>query len=197
MSNYQEKFDKGVELLRAGEFEKSLKVFDALVKAEPTNGDFWSERGVVHYHLGKKKHSLADMDEAVRLQPLKPYRYSSRAYIRAHFKFTQAALADYEKCIELDPEDAVAQNNLGMLQEQMGYKKDAKKRFDIADDLMENPKGNSDMGIHGEPIEARNIQKEINDAKKNQSIWSELKSLTTKEGRESFGKFVKSGFKKV
>ena len=135
------------------------------------------------------------MDEAVRLQPLKPYRYSSRAYIRGHFKLTQEAIADYEKAIELDPEDAVAQNNLGMLQEQLGYKNEAKKRFEIADDLMENPKGNTDVGIQGEPLEARNIQREINEAKKNESLWNELKSLKSKEGRASFGKFVKSGFK--
>ena len=197
MDKYQQKFDKGVELLRAGNLDKSLIIFNELIKADPTNGDFWSERGVVYFHLGKKKESLADMDEAVRLQPLKPYRYSSRAYIRGHFKLTQEAIADYDKAIELDPEDAVAQNNLGMLQEQLGYKKEAKKRFDIADDIMENPKGNTDLGIQGKPLEARNIQQEINEAKKNKSLWSELKSLTTKEGRESFGKFVKSAFKKV
>ncbi|MDB4061806.1 tetratricopeptide repeat protein [Vicingaceae bacterium] len=197
MNKYQQKFDKGVEELRAGNLDKSLSIFNALVKAEPTIGDYWSERGVVYFHLGKKKESLANMDEAVRLQPKKPYRYSSRAYIRGHFKLTQEAIADYEKCIELDPEDAVAQNNLGMLQEQLGYKKEAKKRFGIADDLMEEPKGNTDLGIQGEPLEARNIQKEINEAKKNQSIWSELKSLASKQGRDSFGKFVKSGFKKT
>lgn len=197
MSNYQEKFNKGVELLRVGDFDKSLKIFNNLVQQQPTNADYWSERGVVYFHLNKKKESLADMDEAVRLQPAKPYRYSSRAYIRAHFKMTQEALSDYEKAIELDPEDAVAQNNLGMLQEQMGYKKEAKKRFDIADDLMENSKGNTDLGVQGEPLEARNIQKEINEENKNQSLWTELKSLTTKEGRASFGKFVKSGFKNI
>ncbi|MFT6200567.1 MAG: Flp pilus assembly protein TadD [Vicingaceae bacterium] len=195
MENDQQKFDKGVELLRAGSFDKSLNIFNELVKANPTNGDFWSERGVVYFHLKKKKQSLADMDEAVRLQPQKPYRYSSRAYIRGHFKLTQEAIADYEKAIELDPEDAVAQNNLGMLQEQQGYKKEAKKRFDIADDLVDKPKGSKDLGVQGEPLEARNIQQEINDAKKTQSLWTELKSLTSKEGRESFEKFVKSGFK--
>ena len=86
---------------------------------------------------------------------------------------------------------------LGLLQEQLGYKKDAKKRFDLADELSKTPKGSADLGIKGEPLEARNIQKELDEAKKNQSLWSELKSLASKEGRESFGKFVKSGFKKT
>jgi Flp pilus assembly protein TadD len=37
--------------------------------------------------------------------------------------------------VELDPEDAVAHNNLGMLLEQQGYKKEADDRFARADKL--------------------------------------------------------------
>ena len=110
---------------------------------------------------------------------------------------THEAIADYEKAIELDPEDAVAQNSLGLLQEQLGYKQEAKKRFEIAHELTENTKGNTDMGIQGEPLAARNIQKELDAEKKNNSIWKELKSLLTKEGRASLGRFIKSGFKKT
>ncbi|MBL4709632.1 MAG: tetratricopeptide repeat protein [Flavobacteriales bacterium] len=195
MDNKQELFDKGVSLLRAGNFDKALVIFDKLVKQSPKIADYWSERGVVYFHMNRKKEALLNMDKAAQLQPKKPYRYSSRAYIRGHYKMTQEAIADYEKAIELDPEDAVAQNNLGLLQEQLGYKKEAKKRFDIADDLMESPKEGTKLGIQEEPLEARNIQKEIDQEKKNQSLWSELKSLTGKEGRASFGRFVKSGFK--
>ena len=110
---------------------------------------------------------------------------------------TKEAIQDYEKAIKLDPDDAVAQNNLGLLQEQLGYKTEAKKRFEIADDLMGNSKGNSDLGVEGEQLAARNIQKELDKTKENESLWNELKSLTTQEGRESFKRFVKSGFKKT
>lgn len=190
-------FDQGINYLRENKLDKALTVFTSLIEKDPSNGDYWSERGVTYFHLGKKKEALADMDKAVELQPNKPYRYSSRAYILGHYKMTQAAIKDYEKAIELDPDDAVAQNNLGMLQEQLGYKSEAKKRFNIADSLAENQKGNADLGIEGEQLKARNIQKELDEEKQNQSIWKELKSLTTKEGRASFGKFIKSGFKQT
>lgn len=196
MDKNQELFDKGVGLLRSGNLKKALDIFDDLVKREPENADYWSERGVVYFHLNQKKESLLNMDEAVKLQANKSYRYSSRAYIRGHYKMTKEAIADYEKAIELDPEDAIAQNNLGLLQEQLGYKKEAKKRFEIADNLMEDPKGRMNLGIQGEQLKARNIQKEIDEEKRNQSLWNELKSIVTKEGRASFLKFIKSGFKK-
>lgn len=194
MEKNNQLFENGVAFLRNSEFDKALKIFSNLIDLEPTNGDYWSERGVTYFHLNKKDLSLSDMDKAVDLQPLKPYRYSSRAYIRAHYKMTKLAIADYEKAIELDPEDAVAQNNLGMLQEQLGYKKEAKKRFDIADNLS---KGNTDLGIEGKEIEARNIQKELDEERKSQSLWTEIKSLSTKKGRKSFAQFISSGFKKT
>lgn len=197
MITNEKKFEKGVELLRASEYDKALKLFSELIGAEPNNADYWSERGVVHFHLGNKTEALSDMNKAVDLQPEKPYRYSSRAFIKGHYKMTDSAIGDYEKAIELDPEDAVAQNNLGLLQEQLGYKKEAKKRFDIADDLAGVQKGNTDQGIAGHEIEARNIQKELDAEKTNQSLWGELKALGTKEGRDSFRKFVKSGFKNI
>jgi tetratricopeptide (TPR) repeat protein len=34
----------------------------------------------------------------------------------------KGAIEDYEKTISLDPDDAIAYNNLGLLQEQLGYK---------------------------------------------------------------------------
>ena len=138
------------------------------------------------------------MDKAVTLQPLKSYRYSSRAYIRGHYKMTNEAIEDYKKAIELDPDDAVAQNNLGMLEEQMGYKKEADQRFKIADDLMrDRVDGRSDHGIKGEPLEARNIQKEIEEENANKTLWSEMRKIISKEGRKSFSTFLKSGFKKT
>lgn len=43
------------------------------------------------------------------------------------FGDTEAAILDYEKAIKLDPEDAVSYNNIGLLQEKLGYKQKAQK----------------------------------------------------------------------
>ena len=195
MKSAKEKYQKGVELLRSNELDAALKIFNELIKDFPQEADYWSERGVTYYHLKKKKEALADMDEAVKLQPKKSYRYSSRAYIRGYFKMTDQAIMDYRTAVELDPEDAIAYNNLGLLEEQIGYQNKAIEHFNIADELMNESK---EGGIITPTDEPRNIQKEIDEeAKRNSTVWHELKTLATKEGRTSFRRFLQSGFKKT
>lgn len=195
MNKLDKEFEKGVKLLKENKLEKALNVFNRLIELEPNCADFYSERGVVYFHMNKAKESIADMNKAVDLQPMKSYRYSSRAYILGHFKDIEKAIADYKKAIELDPEDAIAQNNLGMLEEQLGYHKQAKERYKLADGLAID--GRSEQGIQGEKIVARNIQKEIDLEQANKSLWKELKAIGSKEGRASFLRFLKSGFKKI
>ncbi|MEQ8909974.1 MAG: tetratricopeptide repeat protein [Vicingaceae bacterium] len=195
MNKLDKEFEKGVKLLKENKLEASLKVFSKLIESTPDRADFYSERGVVYFHMNKRNESLADMDKAVELEPLKSYRYSSRAFIRGHFKDIDNAIKDYQKAVELDPEDAIAHNNLGLLEEQLGYHKQAKDRYKIADDLSVD--GRSDKGLQGEEIKARNIQKEIDEAKEKSSFLNEIKSLGSKEGRNSFLRFIKSGFKEV
>lgn len=198
MDTKEERYQKGIQLLKAENYDQALKVFNQLIKEFPLEADYWSERGVVYFHLKNKTSALFDMDKAVELQPKKSYRYSSRAYIRGHYKMTNEAIDDYKMAIELDPEDAVAQNNLGMLEEQLGYNSSSKNRFDRADNIMkEMIDGRSDQGLDGEQFEARNIQKEIDAENLNKSLWSELKQIASKEGRKSFIKFISSGFKKT
>jgi tetratricopeptide (TPR) repeat protein len=191
------KYQKGVELLKSEKFDKALLLFNELIEEFPQNADYWSERGVVYFHMQKKSEALADMNKALELQPMKSYRYSSRAYILGHFGQTRAAIADYQKAVELDPEDAIAHNNLGLLEEQLGYKEKAQSRFTKADELDKNSFGQADRGIKGDPIDARNIQKEIDAEKAEGNLWSTLKSIGTKEGLSSFKKFIKSGFKET
>jgi tetratricopeptide (TPR) repeat protein len=195
----KDRFNKGIDLLKRAEYQKALKIFDELVQEFTTEADFVSERGVVKFHLQDNEGALKDMDEAIRLQPLKSYRYSSRAYIRGHSGMVKKAIDDYKKAIELDPEDAVAYNNLGLLEEKLGYIEQSKRRFKLADELINNGenRGRQDQEILGKALEGRNIQKEIDTEKANQSIWSVMKSLSSKEGRGSFIRFVSSGFKQT
>lgn len=195
----QEKYNKGVQLLRSGDYKSALIVFSELIKEFPVIPEYYSERGVVYFHMKKKNEAIADMNKAVELEPLKSYRYSSRAYILGNYGKTEQAITDYERAIELDPDDAIAHNNLGLLQEQLGYKKKAKNNFLKADDLVKDmpEMGRTDLNIEGEEIQARNIQKEIEEENKNKTLYSELKGILSKEGRDSFGRFIKSGFKKT
>jgi Flp pilus assembly protein TadD len=199
MKESETQFQNGIKSLRNGDYEKALHSFNQLISENPKNANYYSERGVVYFHIKQKKDAIVDMNKAIELEPNNSYRYSSRAYILGHYGKTKEAILDYEKAIELDPEDAIAYNNLGLLQEQLGHIQKAKGNFSLADELAKDmPKvGRTDLNIEGEEIQTRNIQKEIDQENKDKTIYSELKGILSKEGRASFGRFIKSGFKKT
>ena len=125
--------EKAYNLMLEKDYQKALKIFDNLIYLFPNDANLFSDRGVIFINLNKKKEALKDFDQAVFLEDSYGYRYASRAYARDFFGDTEAAILDYEKAIKLDPEDAVSYNNIGLLQEKLGYKKKAQKNFELAD----------------------------------------------------------------
>ncbi len=115
--------------------DEALVNMEKLVQIDPDNAEILSERGVLFFHMKKYDEALADLDYAVKLDPENPFRYSSRAWVRAKAGNTLGAIADYDKAIELDPEDAISYNNKGLLEQQLGYDKRARKSFEIGDQL--------------------------------------------------------------
>lgn len=195
MSN---KYNQALDLLKARQYDEALLIFNQLLDKEPMDANILSERGVCYLHMNNKEASLADMDQAVHLEPLKSYRYSSRAYTRSFFGDLTGGIEDYKKAIELDPEDAIAHNNLGLLEEKLGYTKQSQKNFERADILHQGQiDGRTEQGIEGLALKSRNIQKEIEDAKEKLSYSKVLLSIFSKSGFQSFVKFVKTGFKEI
>ena len=190
---------KALEFFKADQFEKAIKLFDQAIEENNTDPDLFHDRGVCYFHMKRKQEALADMNEALKLQPDYSYRYSSRAYMKGHLKDLEGAIEDYKKAIELDPDDAIAYNNLGLLEEQLGYQESAKKRFAKADALSELLK---ESGIDLESArteEPRNIQKEIDEEKKqnqgNGAVIREMFSVfKSKENFREFLSFIKNGF---
>ncbi|GAB5419211.1 MAG: hypothetical protein Crog4KO_25560 [Crocinitomicaceae bacterium] len=123
------------EALKKGEIEKAILLYTEALRQAPNDCDILGDRATAFLHKKDKLRCLADFDKAVSLDPNYAYRYASRAFAKQNFGDIDAAVADYQKAVDLDPEDAVAQNNLGMLLEQQGYKKEADERFARADKL--------------------------------------------------------------
>jgi tetratricopeptide (TPR) repeat protein len=102
------------------------------LEADP---DWIHDAAMCHFHLGRKQEALLGLDRAALLQPAYGYRFASRAWLRQALGDLAGARADYERAIALDPEDAISLNNLGLLEEQMGYRREARRRFEVADEL--------------------------------------------------------------
>ena len=152
--------------------------------------------------LSRKKDALLALNKALKLEPNNPYRYSSRAFIKDAMGDTKGAISDYMKCIELDPEDAIAFNNLGILEEKIGRQSSATKHLNKADELIqmldENKISLQDDSENN--FKPKNVQQEINQEKMTLKekgrvgiILQVFKNSTT---RKEFFKFIKDGIKK-
>ena len=126
---------KGLAAYEKRNFSQAVKEFTKALELEQNNIDAIEQRSMSYFHLGDYSSSLKDMNRARDLEPNNPYRYSSRAYLKATMKDIDGAIEDYKIAVHLDPEDSIAHNNLGLLQEQKGYMKEAKTNFSIADKL--------------------------------------------------------------
>ena len=194
-------FELGKKHMLDGSYKLALQHFDKAIKKQSDLADFHSERGVALFHLNRKKDALAALNKALMLEPDNPYRYSSRAFIKDSMGDTEGAIQDYLQCIKIDPEDAIAFNNLGMLEEKMGRKTSAKKRFKRADELISlmDPEAGQIKFAPDETEKPRNIQKEINEERK-QDIEKGITGIMldvfrNKNTRKEFLEFVKSGMK--
>jgi tetratricopeptide (TPR) repeat protein len=134
MSN--QAFHKGEEKYKQRDFEGAVLAFTLALESDPGNPEILYQRGMAYFHLGKKSLALMDMDMAVEMQPNYSFRYASRAFMRDAFGDVMGAISDYQKAISLDPEDAIAHNNLGILEEKMGRHQISQVHFQRADILV-------------------------------------------------------------
>lgn len=193
----QEHFEKGQVFLKKRQLKEALDAFNKALEIEPENPFYLCERAVTYHHKKRNDLALLDMDHAVKIQPDYPYRYSSRAYVKAAMGDIEGGINDYKMAIKLDPNDAVAHNNLGLLQEQLGYLKSSKESFSKADNLSKDWK-NLYQENQIEKHEVKDIEsKTLNEnTAESANTWSVFKNIfSSKRGFKEYIQFIKSGFK--
>jgi len=187
------KFEKkAIDAYQGKNFENAVYWYSRAISVSPDDAELLSERAVAYFHRNMLKESLADMNRAQELEPNKPYRYSSRAYIKDAMGDTAGAIEDYKIAVKLDPEDAVAHNNLGLLEEKLGHMAQAKAMFELADALAKNDSGSNDPADY----RPKNIQREIENERASKSFRVEvLNVFRSKEGFREFLSFIRNGLK--
>ena len=199
--------EEATSKLKEGQIDEAIGLYTKALNEAPDDYNIISDRGVAYLHKNDKLRCFGDFNRAIQLQPNYSYRYASRAYAKKHFGDLEGAVADYEKAVELDPEDAVAQNNLGMLLEEMGYKKQSEKRFARADKLSEQENGllnvMEGLEVSEKAVEAPNQETPIEDLSPSDKGSDETKTnskefkkvFTSKNQFKEFIRFIRNGFK--
>jgi len=190
---------------KINQFEKSIQDLTSILSRLPNEPTLLCDRGISHFHNKDIPSAMKDMNLAVEIDPNNPYRYSSRAYIRSRSDI-DGAMQDYEKAIELDPKDEISYNNLGMLQENAGRMKAAKKNYSKGNNIIGyNPDDRKDrLEKKQEEIDITEKKQEPNQHINNlevqemqDSLWKTMLSVFNSENaRKEYFQFLKSFFKK-
>lgn len=197
--------------VRRGNTTRALELIDLADELAPDSAEIIFEKGVILFHAGKKGLALLFMDRAVGLEPENPYRYAGRAYIRDGLGDIHGAIADYETALRLDPEDSVSHNNLGLLQEKLGWKEKADRNYRQADRLSNEQELFSfiiDGKTQSEKQSERQSEKQNESENGNESdnqtgnesgelgMFSVMKKVfTDADTRRDFFQFMKGGFR--
>lgn len=195
------------QAMKEGDWSQALAAWKAWWKvsesAASLDPDAMHDRAVCHFHCGDKEAAMSWLNQAADTQPDYSYRYSSRGWMKQASGDTHGAIEDYKKALELDPDDAVTWNNLGLLEEQLGYQEQAKERYRVSDELLGilNEHGidpeSSTPAFDERPASqpAQGAPAPESDAPQPRSVWAELRrAIGTKEGRHELWTFVTNGF---
>lgn len=196
--------------LKDGNIEKSIELYTKALEETPEHADIYSDRGVAHLHNKDKEKCFADLNKALELQPKYAYRYASRAFAKNNFGDLDGAILDYQKAVELDPDDAVAHNNLGLLLEQKGYRREAEERFERADklskqedhllEMMDELEGQEETKTesavqHDSGQKRQEINPEVRRDKEISTMKEFKKIFTSRKQFSEFLQFIKNGFR--
>ena len=186
--------EQAKDKVNQNDFDSALTLLNKALDAEPNHVDAIYERGVIYTNKKQLDLALFDFNRLVELVPNYPFYYSCRAFVKSALKDVSGAIADYEMAVKLDPQDAIAYNNLGLLQEQAGYKSLAEKSFEKSNEnLGYNPNryGEGEVKL---PEVPKKEEPEV--AESHQSKSAIIKSVfTTKSTFREFLNFIKNGFK--
>lgn len=191
-------YTRGISYRKIENYDASVNDLSAILKRLPDEATLLCDRGISHFKNKNIEAALKDMNKAVELEPDNPFRYSSRAYIRTRSD-VNGAMVDYEKAIELDPKDEISYNNLGLLQENAGRMKAAKKNFKKSNEAIgyDPDKRQEKIDKENQNLEKTEHINNLEVQENNDSLGKTMLNVfTSKVTRKEYFQFVKSIFTK-
>ena len=168
------------------DFDQALNLFNQALEINTKGKEALYERGVLYTNLSQLELALFDFNKLIEIENDNSFYYACRAYVKTELKDISGAIADYEITLKFNPDDALTLNNLGLLQEQLGFKSQAEKSF---------TKSNNVLGYNPERKRSKSNKNNSNksDSPTSKAVFKSV--LTSKKGFKEFINFIKNGFK--
>jgi tetratricopeptide (TPR) repeat protein len=197
------------------DYLNAIKILSNVLPTVSNKRDIFYNRAVCYLNTAQFELAVFDFSVLIEIEPNKAFNYSCRAFAKARTDDKKGAIEDYEKALELEPDNPITYNNMGLVQEEIGYIKQANKSFEQSDDLRKKEEANKVLHLK----DNQNIKLEVeNRLEKAKEESTEAKSLanpilpkeaviektkselvkdifTDKNTFKEFIQFIKNGFK--
>lgn len=116
----EEHFQKGNEYIQAGQFDKAVAEFEAVLKVDPERVSALTNLGVAYYNVGRLDDAIAQYQKALQVGPDDADIHSNMAAAYVQKNDLAGALAEYQKALQIKPELAQAHFGLAVVYLQQG-----------------------------------------------------------------------------
>ena len=98
-----DKMELGTELMRYGNYNYALKVFDNIIVNDPQWSEAWNKRATVYFLMNEFKNSLDDIDKVLSIEPRHFGALSGQARIFIKLQKYEKAIKSIERALEFYP----------------------------------------------------------------------------------------------
>jgi len=191
-------FAKGIAKAKENDFLGAIEHFTIAIGEDKSNVEHYAERAVAYLNTKQYDLSMFDMNICIELEPNNSYRFSCRAFLKSKMGEADGAIADYETAIMLDPDDAIAYNNLGLAQEQKGFRERAEKSFKRSNELIGYDPLKKREAVSGADAVSESVSFSNNLESKSVDLTKReiaRQVFTNKKSFQEFVRFIRNGFK--
>ena len=98
-----EKLELGAELIKYGDYDYALKIFDNILASDPEWSEAWNKRATVFFLMKQYKKSLSDIEKVLKIESRHFGALSGQARIFIKLQEYESAIISLKKALEFYP----------------------------------------------------------------------------------------------
>lgn len=114
-ADLQAGFIQGLYFSHTAQYDKAIRIFDQLIRADYTNLMAYREKAIALLEQGKAAEAIPVLETAIEVQSTYEEGYYWLGKCHEQLKDTRKAIAAYQQALQLDPQYIEAQDALGRL----------------------------------------------------------------------------------